>query len=208
MHLTQVLLNRPGYCTISLMDDKNKGGDSTAGWQFKAENESVAQPSVAFSAAKTQPTEPLTSWTASEYIEHKKGFGWYLMLILGGILITAFLFWLTRDVVSSAIVIVLMVVFAVVANRKPRVLEYRLDRNGLAIGNKFYPYADFKSFTLEEVGPVKNLTFLPLKRFMPPISVYFAPQDEAKITNTLSQFLPYEQRSTDAVDRFMRSIRF
>lgn len=190
------------------MDDKNQGGDPTTGWQFKPESEGAVQSSTTPSDSQIKQSEPIVSWTASEYIEHKKGLGWYLMLILGAIIITGALYWLTKDIVSSVIVIVLIIVFAVVANRKPRVMEYRLDRNGLAIGNKFYAYVDFKSFTMEEIGPVKNITFLPLKRFMPPISVYFAPQDEPKITNALSQFLPYEQRSPDAVDRFMRSIRF
>lgn len=190
------------------MDDQKQGGNPTAGWQFKQESGNDTQPSTVTNTSKSQQTAPLVSWTASEYIEHKKGFGWYLMLVVGAAVITAVLYWITRDIVSSAIVIVLIVVFAVVANRKPRVLEYRLDQNGLAIGNKFYAYVDFKSFTMEEVGVVKSITFLPLKRFMPSISLYFAPEDEAKITNTLSQFLPYEQRPPDTIDRFMRSIRF
>lgn len=195
----------------TLMDDNRLGGDSNtdAGWQFKTESERNNSAPSGNSSSKAQSrTAPLVQWSASEYIDHKKGFAWYLALFLGAILVTALLYLFTRDILSSIIVLVLLGVFAVLAGRKPRVLEYRLDTTGIAVGNKFYAYGEFKSFTLEEAGPVKSITFLPMKRFMPPISVYFAPQDEPKITTALSQFLPYEQRPSSTIDNFMRSIRF
>lgn len=190
-----------------LMDDKN-GADLNGdfGWQFKPESSKKESTKVESTPRASSPA--LVQWTASEYIDHKKGPIWYILLVLAAALITALIYLFTRDMLSSIIIIILLGTLAVAAGRKPQVLEYRLDTAGLAIGKKFYTYDNFKSFTLEEAGPVKNITFLPMKRFMPPLSIYFAPKDEIRITSTLSQFLPYEQRKPSSIDRFMRSIRY
>lgn len=185
------------------MDDDKNGGNADTGWQFKPEVEGDTH------RPESKPiSKSLITWTASEYIEHKKGLFWYVLLFLAAIIVTLLLYWFTKDVVSAAIVFILLSTLAIVAARKPRVLEYSLDTSGLSVGRKFYAYSDFKSFTMEESGPLKSITFLPLKRFMPPVSVYFAAEDENKIVTTLSQLLPYEQRKASSVDNFMRSIRF
>lgn len=184
-------------------DDKKEADSNNTGWQFKPEDDATT-----YRPENKPASKPLVTWTASEYIEHKKGLFWYILLFLVAVVVTSLLYLFTRDVVSSAIVFILLITLAVVAARKPRVLEYNLDKAGLAVGRKFYSYSNFKSFTLEEVGPLKSITFLPMKRFMPPISVYFAPEDENKIISALSQLLPYEQRRSSSVDNFMRSIRF
>lgn len=190
-----------------LMDDKN-GGDLNGdlGWQFKPEPSKKESAKTESTPKASSPA--LVQWTASEYIDHKKGPLWYILLILAAALVTALIYLFTKDVLSSVIILILVGTLAVAAGRKPQVLEYRLDATGLAIGKKYYTYDNFKSFTLEEVGPVKNITFLPMKRFMPSLSIYFAPKDEIKITSALSQFLPYEQRRPSSIDRFMRSIRY
>jgi len=189
------------------MDENNQMGDTNnSGWQFKPESsEEANKPS---SSPKKTSTPALAQWTASEYVDHRKGPGWYFLLILAALLITFLIYLFTRDILSSIVILVLLGTLGVAAGRKPRVLEYRIDTTGLAIGSKFYTFDNFKSFTLEEAGPVKNITFLPMKRFMPAISIYFAPEDEIKVTSALSQFLPYEQRRPSSIDRFMRSIRF
>jgi hypothetical protein len=49
---------------------------------------------------------------------------------------------------------------------------------------------------------------MPLKRFSPPISMYYDPKDELAITNALSRHLPFEPRDRDALDKLMHKIRF
>jgi hypothetical protein len=43
---------------------------------------------------------------------------------------------------------------------------------------------------------------------MPPISAYFAPKDEERITKILGNYLPYEERKLDNVERLSRRLRF
>jgi hypothetical protein len=48
-----------------------------------------------------------------------------------------------------------------------------------------------------------------MKRFMPYIPMYYAPDQEDAILDTLSQYLPFEaERRQDPIDRFMHKIRF
>ena len=148
------------------------------------------------------------SWTASEFIAHQKGFEWYLGLGLGGILLAAVVFLLTRDFVSSGMIIVVALAFGVFAVKKPRVLQYIVDDNGITIGQKHYVFSMFKSFSVIDDDAAHSLLLMPMQRFMPSISVYYAPEDEEKILTKIADFLPFEERTQDVVDRIMRRIRF
>ncbi len=148
------------------------------------------------------------SWTASEFIAHDKAPSWYAGLALCGVLLAATVFLLTRDWISTVVIVIITVVFGVFASRQPRVLNYALDQVGVHIANKFYPYADFKSFSLMDEGGINAIWLMPLKRFMPSITIFYAPPDEDNIMNVLSRYLPFEQRDHDMVERLMRKVRF
>jgi hypothetical protein len=154
----------------------------------------------------SHPTE--ATWSASEFIDHDKGFGWYVTLvsIIAALDVLVFIF--IHDVVSIVALTAMGILFGIVAGRKPRVLEYKLDSGGLTIGSTFHPYAEFKSFALMDDGAFPSIMFLPLKRFMPPVSVYYEANDQQRITDVLSQYLPIEMREHDAIDRFSKRIRF
>jgi hypothetical protein len=49
---------------------------------------------------------------------------------------------------------------------------------------------------------------MPLKRFMPPLTVYLAPEMEEQIVDFLAQLLPFERHRQDAVDGLLKRIRF
>jgi hypothetical protein len=42
---------------------------------------------------------------------------------------------------------------------------------------------------------------------MPPVAAYFDPADEKKIMETAGNFLPYEDRQLDAIERLARRVR-
>ena len=175
-----------------------------AGWQFKAEDQPAAAPGGAVPSSNVQPV----SWTASEYIDHQKGAGWYLLLLVGGALIAGVLYLLTRDIVSSVIVLIAVIILAVFAARKPRTLQYQVDDTGVTIGPKLYQYGLFKAFWVSDDTAVGSITLLPLKRFMPPITLYYDNKDEDSIVEVIGSFLPLEQDHKDHVDRLMHRIRF
>jgi hypothetical protein len=180
-------------------------GASQAESSWKFDNEDAPAPNPS-SASKTDKYD--VDWTASEFISHDKSAGWYLLLILGGLVGAAVVYLLTRDEVSTAVVVIVAILFGVSAARKPRELNYKIDSQGLHIDQKYYPLSDFRSFAIVREEAVESIWLMPLKRFRPPLSIYFDPNDGQKIVDVLAQTLPIENRELDPVDRLMHRIRF
>jgi hypothetical protein len=173
-------------------------------WQFQP-----GTPSGGLTQVPANPTEPAgVNWTASEFIAHHKNASWYMALAGITILATIVVYLFTKDKISAVVVIVVSICFGVIAARKPRVLQYSVNSDGVHMGEKFYPYSLFKSFSLVEEDAAESIWLMPLKRFMPIMTMYFDPADQDRITQTLSAFLPLENREPDVVDKFMHRIRF
>lgn len=176
----------------------------------------VEAPQQYTSAPQVAPVGPAApsgdhvSWTASEFIHHAKSLNWYLVLGIGGLLGAIIVYFLTKDVVSTVVILVVAILFGVyAATSKPRVLPYEISAHGIQIGPKQYMYADYKTFSLvHESSAFSKIELMPLKRFAPSVSMYFPPEEEEMIVNTLSQYLPYEERKQDATDRLLNKIRF
>lgn len=172
------------------------------GWQFRQEAEPAA--------ADVQPTAPPedVSWTASEFIAHEKSGGWYVLLVCCAAVAAALVYMLTKDKISTGVVVLAAAAFGVFAARKPRTQQYSLTGRGLQIGQKFYGFQDFKTFSVSEEGAIASIVFAPMRRFMPPLTIYVAPDVEDKVMDFLSAYLPFEEHKTDAVDSLLKRIRF
>ncbi len=181
-------------------------------WSFRQEGAGDGDEALGgkLAAKKPQPVNPAESiaWSASEFIAHQKSAGWYAILGLVTIAIADAVYFSTHDKISTGMIIFAGLLMGYYASRKPKVVDYKLDHYGLSIGTKFYGYGDFKSFALVNEGAFSSIMFMPLKRFMPALSIYFEPKDEDKITNLLAPLLPVSQHKPDAVDHLMRRIRF
>lgn len=148
------------------------------------------------------------SWTASEFIEHQKPAGWYLSVVVGSIVLSVLVYLLLRDIFTVVVVALAALMFAVVGARRPRSLAYSISQVGIQVADKLFTFEDFKSFSVIEEGAMDAIHLVPLKRFMTPITLYFPPEQEDQIVNTLSAYLPYEDRKRDAIDRLMKRVRF
>lgn len=154
------------------------------------------------------PTEQTISWTASESISHHKGTGWYISLLIA-ICVFAVLIWVvTKDLVTPVVVIVAGGILAGFAATQPKELTYQLGPQGLSIGSRHYGYNEFKSFTLLHEGGISSIMLRPLKRFGAWTTIYFEPKDEAKVVELMASRLPHEIHEPDAIDKFLRKIRF
>jgi hypothetical protein len=182
-------------------------------WQFQPE-QTTGQPPVRQAPSPVLHSQlPVQSadsiqWTASEFLSHQKDANWYLILSLAGFGVSGLVFLVTGDIISTLTVIFVAVMLGIVAARKPRTLLYQLSDEGMQIDKKFYPFADFKSFSVINEGAINSILLIPLKRLAPGLTMYYAPEDEQRILDALSDILPYEERKQDPVDKFMRHIRF
>jgi hypothetical protein len=148
------------------------------------------------------------TWTASEFVAHEKSAGWYVLLLLGAAVFAAGIYLLTRDFVSTVVVLVAAILLAIFGAHTPREQQYIIDNQGIGIGPKHYSFDDFKSFAVASEGAFSSLVFMPLKRFAIPRTVYYAPADEERILSVVSTQLPLEEHRLDAIDNLMRRIRF
>jgi|EndMetStandDraft_5_1072996.scaffolds.fasta_scaffold00585_7 hypothetical protein len=186
-------------------EDQAPAPQNQPSWQFRPEG---GDASGAPAPAPAPPASPEVSWTASEFIAHQKGIGWYAALALVAVALAVLVYVLTHDIISVVVVLVVGVLFGAVAGNRPRELTYRVGDDGLTIGRRLYAYSEFKSFSLVHEGAIPSIVLLPLRRFMPPLTVYFSPDDQDKIVDALSARLPMSQESHDMMDRFISRIRF
>ena len=189
---------------------------SSEGEQFTYRPEQESQPSaVAPTAAAQQPVQPVAannaevvSWQASEFVDHQKNASWFLPLVIGGVLTSGLMYFITRSILSSLVVFLGVSAFLMLARQKPRTLTYVINNAGITIGAKRYAFDDFRTFSIMQEGALYSIFLEPIKRFMPPLSIYFAPEDGEKIFDILAAHMPHQERTADPVERLMKRIRF
>jgi hypothetical protein len=155
-----------------------------------------------------EQTDDAITWTASEFIAHHKTSGWYALLLLASVVGAGLIWLVTRDILSAVVVVFAGAMLATYAARKPRQLNYQLDPAGLTIGTRHYSYNEFRSFSIVPEGAFSSIVFSPLKRFGTLTTIYYDPQDEERIVETISHRLPHEEHRPDPIDGMMRRIRF
>lgn len=148
------------------------------------------------------------SWTASEFIEHKKSASWYLILVGATIIITGIIWFLTKDKITTATIVVVAVMVGLIGSKKPRELEYRIDSEGLHIAGRHFPFNEFRSFSVVHQGSTSGLVLRPLKRFSLLTTAYYDPADEQRILDILGPYLPMEQGKRDIIDEIMWRLHF
>lgn len=149
----------------------------------------------------------LFSWETSEYIEHDRNALWYVAFVTVTILFAAGSVVLLHEWLGAVVLVLMAVAVLMFARRTPRTLSCSLQGNGINIGDRFYPYGTFRSFSLVSDGALQSLEFDPIKRFMPRLSVYIAPGAEPKVLDVLSSRLPQGDREQDLVDRLARKLK-
>ncbi len=168
------------------------------GWQFRQE---------AAPEAQTLALPDEVNWQTPEFI-NQKSFAWYLTIALSGAAIAAVLFLVTKDKFTAAIVLLAFISFVVFASHKPKAQQYSLNTHGIQIGVKAYGYQEFKAFSIIDEGSAAGIVLMPLRRFMPLLTVYVGSDKEDQVVDYLSAFLPFEHARADAFDNLLRRIHF
>lgn len=187
--------------------------EENTSWEYKPDGQKASSAPQLDSRSRTKaPGQPKINtsieWTASEYIKHARGTGWYIVLILATVVLTAVVYFLTKDIFAAVITVVVGIVVGVFSLNKPKEITYRLSADGFTAGDKQYSFSEFKSFAIIREGDLYSLNLMSIKKFMPVISAYFAAKDEERIVNMLGQYLAYEERGLDQIERLTRRLRF
>lgn len=165
------------------------------------------QPEPDVAPTTSAAPEQALSWQATEYIHHHKGAAWYVgvVVVIAVLLAVAVIFklWLSIGVFT-----VMGLALIVYAHKPPRVLNYELDEDGVAIDTKHYPYKQFRSFGVISDVEWHAIDLEPTQRFMPRLTVLFGDNDFDAIVGHLQLHLPRVDRQPDLIERLSRYLRF
>ena len=186
-----------------MAEDQNQ-----AGFSYHPDDDGTELPAAQSAPAKPAKANQPISWTGSEFIANQKGPGWYGTFLLGLIVLVGTVFAITRDYISTVSIAVVGILFLILANRKPRQLTYQIDDKGVSVGSRFYPFEHFKSFAVAQDGAIGYINLLPLKRFLPEVSIYFPPEQGDKIIGILASHLPHDAGGERQIDRLAKKLRF
>lgn len=148
----------------------------------------------------------IVNWEAEEYLQQKKGAGWYVgfvIVVLALVALSVVLKWWT----FTALVVLSAVALLLYAVRPPRKLHYSLSSKGLSEGNNLYNYEDFKSFGMLQDGDKFAIILTPRKRFSPRVTVYFPQESGEEIIDAFGMRLPMEEVKLDFLDKIVRMLR-
>lgn len=148
----------------------------------------------------------LAEWQAEEYVSHDKNVGWYVGLIVVGLMLVALSVWF-RWWSFTVLIVVAIIALLVYSLRPPRKLHYALDTEGLIEGDKVYKYEDFKSFGVMRDGAHFAIVLTPRKRFSPAVTVYFPEESGEKIVDVFGMRLPMEEVKLDFLDKVVKFLR-
>jgi hypothetical protein len=177
-------------------------------WTYQPEGNPADQTAINQeqpAAAPVNTSQPV-AWTASEFISQHKNGGWYSMLIGGVVALCGVVYFLTRDLISVIAIGLVIVIYLVLSNMKPKQRTYMIDQQGIGIDGKSYPYSMFKSFSVFQEGAIGRVSFIPLKRFMPEIDIYFPAESGQQIVDVLVASLPHDQRPEHGMDRIIKRL--
>lgn len=155
-----------------------------------------------------EPDQILLEWEAAEYTHHQKGPAWFLGLAGITVVLIAVAFFWTHSWTFIALLVVMAVATGVYANRQPRTLHYFLTQHGLRIDASEYHYNDFRAFGVLNDGVSLSVVLIPIKRFMPAVTMFFPDEHGEGIVDILSARLPMEELHLDFIDVLTRKMRF
>jgi hypothetical protein len=179
--------------------------EQNTNWDYKPANNLGAEETAEDTAAPIQQ-ENLT-WTAKEFIEHERGAGWYMVLILGSALLAAVIFLVTKDFFAAGAILAVGVMVAIYVGHKPKELTYIVSDSGMQVGEKKYSYNLFKSFSVAHEGQHASINLEPVKRLMPPMTLYFPPENEEQVVDAVGNHLPFEEHKYNITDRLAHRLR-
>lgn len=101
-------------------------------------------------------THTYLEWEAPEYKEYVKSWGWYAGLIVIALLLAAYQTYV-GDYFGAATIIILGVLVAWFAGRKPEVISIALTGEGIQLGDLHIPYKNFRHFWIVDTPHHKTL---------------------------------------------------
>lgn len=147
-------------------------------------------------------------WSAPEFEYYEKGSEWFTAIIVifaavfaAALILGNFLFGILA--LFSGITIALFGI------KKPRILNYEINSQGVQIENKIYPYNIIESFWVHYDPPVVKTLSLKLKKtFVPRVKISLGGVDPNTARELLLKFVKEKPYDEPLIDHLIKIIRF
>lgn len=141
-------------------------------------------------------------WEAPEFKEYAKSWIWYVGLMTIGLLLAAYQTYV-GDYFGATTVIILALLVAWFANRKPEIITIILDNEGITLGNMRIPYKHFKHFWVVNTKEHKTLNLEASTYLKQTVIVELADEDPDEVRRIVSKHV---QESEAAAPSFSQRI--
>jgi len=153
------------------------------------------------------------SFKAPEFEYQKKSIGWYFSTILISLVLIGVGLW------QNSFLFITFVVFAEITiislgERRPAIWDFKIDEKGITLKkskeeSSQFLYKDFIDFGIRESGSkYKQLILKRKSNFNPYLEIHIRPEDETKIKEIISDFLPEKDYPYSALDSIAKLLGF
>ncbi len=151
------------------------------------------------SEASTDPDE--MNWRIEEPNFTPKTTQWFWALGILAFALIVFSILLKNYLLTIILALAIFIIYSS-KNKKPELINFRLDNDGLYIEHKFYPYDSFESFWIFEAHTDKERELaLRYKRHLSPLLIApFYNNDESRIKRILNKYLPESEEQESLID--------
>ena len=165
--------------------------------------------------ANEVPEFPEIQWSASEAIDHNHSGKWNLVLVLITLAILAILavlvvfniFQIVSAISTGVMVIAMVAAIFVVSKRPAREINYILNGNGVVIDGIIHPFAEYRAFSVRQIGAMWELVLIPVKRFGLGNTMFIHEDQGEEIVDILGERMPMEESAENFVDKLIKIIK-
>lgn len=157
------------------------------------------------------PPKKEINWSAPEFEFITKGIGWYWLTIIVAIIMSALALW-QENVLFVVFIVIAAILVLSWGKSQPKMIDFRLDENGLAIGEqKNYSYGELKGFTIRRGyvdSELVEIVFQKKSKLSPYVKILASGQDADAIKEFLIQHLSEIEYEESLIEHIARILRF
>ena len=147
-------------------------------------------------------------WSYIEDVSQKKGFFWYLVILLVAAGLVAVDIFFLRSYSFSVLILVMVAALFIYYRRPPQQIDYTVSpAHGLYVGEKLYKFGEFKSFGVISDAGESFIKLIPVKRFGLGLSVFFPLEMGEQVVDLFGAVLPMDQLKLEFIDTLIRKLR-
>jgi len=145
-------------------------------------------------------------WKGPDSYYYQKSPTWYIFVSL---FFLSILIWAAvhKDFIFIVFIILSYTTIIYVSKRKPKLITFKIDEQGICIGNKKYKFSNLKSFYILK-GEKRNLLIVRKKTLGNQITLPIKKSIVEHIEKALSSKIKEEEMEEPWIDKFIRKIGF